>query len=105
MTPDETPIGKLITERREKLAATTGHVNLTAVRAIVDDPGSPDCVVVRRVGGYYLYLLTAQARTWVAEYVSDPKFDTALTGVPLVVGTREAYSILDGFMDEGMALA
>lgn len=91
------------TEVAKRIAARDSGI--VKLREEVNEPATPDCIVMRRVGGYHLYLLTAQARTWVAEYVSDPKFDTGITGTPLVVGTREAYSILDGFMDEGMTLA
>lgn len=91
------------TEVAKRIAARESGI--VQLRKEVTEPRTPDCIVMRRVGGYHLYLLTAQSKTWVTEYVADPRFDTGLTGCPLVVGTREAYSILDGFMDEGMTLA
>jgi hypothetical protein len=100
-------LGSEIARRmREAQNPPASGVTLYELRRLVDDPPTPDCIAIREGDAFYLFLLTAQSRTWVSEYVQDEDthYDTARTGTPLVCTIRQAVTIIDGFAEEGMTI-
>jgi hypothetical protein len=99
-------IARRMREAQAPANAPASSVTLYELRKLVDEPPAPDCIAIREGDAFYLFLLTAQSRTWVSEYVQDEDthYDTARTGTPLVCTIRQAVTIIDGFAEEGMTI-